>query len=59
MLTPDDWRKIEAAAQKMGFPHAARKWREREQIPAERVPVLAKLTRIAKARLRPDLFGAA
>lgn len=43
----------------MGFPHAARKWREREQIPAERVPVLAKLTRIAKARLRPDLFGAA
>lgn len=58
MLTEKDWDRIAAAAEAIGLhKDAARKWRERAQIPAERLPELSRRTKIPMKRLRPDLWS--
>ena len=57
MLTDQDWTLIVKAADAMGLgKDASRKWRERDRIPAERVPDLARRTKIPMKKLRPDLW---
>jgi DNA-binding transcriptional regulator YdaS (Cro superfamily) len=57
MLTDHDWELITKAAFAMGLQKdAPRKWRERDRIPADRVPEVARRTKISMKRLRPDLY---
>ena len=50
---------VARVAQHFGIHHSAIcRWRERGQIPAARVPDLARLTGIPRHQLRPDLWEA-
>lgn len=49
---------VQALSRALGLKHTSIiGWRNRGQIPAERVPAVARASGIPASRLRPDVFG--
>ena len=48
-----------AAALKIDNPSVVMNWRQRGQVPADRVLEIERLTNVSRHELRPDIFGEA